>query len=286
MLDLIILLSTCLFCGVFAGLTSGLLGLGGGLVIVPVLNYVLPLLYPVFDNKLSDLLLPICICTSFAVIIFNTITSAYKQHKRNSISWRAVLLVAPALVISSQAIGYIIPKANPGYLKIFFALVLLVSAIKMLRSKKISEEERTVAPPIPVKKGLLAGMTIGAISATAGISGGSFLGPFFSQSAKFPIKIALGTSSACGVFLAISGFIAYFVNGLQNIDRTSVVPFTYGNLQIVAFLSFVVTSVIAAGYGVKLQHYLNPTKVKKVFAIFMIFVAIDMLYSGVHVLIK
>ncbi|RIY34117.1 hypothetical protein CKF54_01390 [Psittacicella hinzii] len=268
--QIITFIVTCLLAGIFAGLSSGLLGLGGGLVIVPVLNYTLPNIFTISP----EYLLPICIQTSFAIIIFNTITASLKQYKLGNINFKAASIIIPPMIIFSVIVGQFVTSINPGYLKILFGFVVIYSSLNMLRKKSKVEEDQNAT--LPVGKGLLAGAAIGGISATAGISGGSFLGPLF-HSCKFPIKKALGTSSFCGVFLAISGFLTYFIAGL-NVDTQ--VPYTFGYFSFIAFIAILVTSVFFAHQGVKLQSVLPAPKVKRIFAYFLILVAIDMLYDG------
>ncbi|RIY32513.1 sulfite exporter TauE/SafE family protein [Psittacicella gerlachiana] len=268
--QIIIFILSCLLAGVFAGLSSGLLGLGGGLVIVPVLNYLLPSIFTISPQDL----LPICIQTSFGVIIFNTITASLKQYKLGNINFRAALIIVPPMVVCSILVGAFVTRINPGYLKIFFGLVVVYSALNMLIKKNRGEEDpQAQLPPV---KGFLAGAAIGGISSTAGISGGSFLGPLF-HACKFPIKRALGTSSFCGVFLAISGFLTYFISGIK-VDTG--VPYTIGYFSIIAFLAILIPSVIFAHQGVKLQSVLPAKKVKRIFAYFLFLVALDMLYDG------
>lgn len=269
--ELLIFIVSCIVAGVFAGLSSGLLGLGGGLVIVPVLNYLLPAVYHVSPQYL----LPICITTSFAVIIFNTTNAARKQAKLNNVDWRAVAIMVPALVTASVLMSNFVVGINPGYLKIFFGFVLCYSAYAMFKKKATAATEETKGH-LPLGAGLAAGATIGAISATAGISGGSFLGPLFS-SFKFPIKRALGTSSACGMFLSTASFLSYLYAG-RNVDTG--VPLSFGYFSLVAFLGFFVTSPFFAGIGVKLQNHLPAAKVRKIFAVFLLFITVDMLWSG------
>ncbi|RIY32992.1 hypothetical protein CJP74_03150 [Psittacicella melopsittaci] len=268
--QIIIFIVSCLLAGIFSGLSSGLLGLGGGLVIVPVLNYLLPSIFPI-DPKY---LLPICIQTSFGVIIFNTITASLKQYKLGNINFKAATIIVPPMVIFSIIVGLFVTKINPGYLKIFFGLVVIYSSLNMLRKKSAGEEDPNAQ--LPPVKGFIAGAAIGGISSTAGISGGSFLGPLF-HACKFPIKRALGTSSFCGVFLAISGFFTYFFSGLH-VDTG--VPYTIGYFSLIAFAAILIPSVIFAHQGVKLQSILPAAKVKRIFAYFLILVAIDMLYDG------
>lgn len=272
MLTTVIAVIVFLIAGVFAGITSGLLGLGGGLVIIPVLNAVLPLMYDVNPHYI----LPICIQTSFAIIILNTTMSSYKQYKNNNIDYRGVMLVAPTLVIFAALTGQVVTGINPGYLKASFGLILVYNGIKMLFAKPIKFVESNEPVNLSVTKGIIAGSLIGTISGTAGISGGSFLGPFF-HSCKMPIKKALGTSSACGVFIAISGTISYAVAG-YNVDTG--IPYTYGYFSLLAFVAFASTSIVGASYGVKLQKVLNARMVAKIFAIFLLVIAIDMFESA------
>lgn len=268
---LYLFIGLCLVSGVFAGLTSGLLGLGGGLVIIPILNFLIPLVY----TEVSDVHV-ISIQTSFAVIVFTTGISAYKQIKLQNVDFSTVLIVAPMLMIFSAISGRLAVGSNPGYLKILFSTVLIFSSWKMLKKKNKAKFVEDPKAKISVPRGIIAGAAIGAISGTAGISGGSFLGPLF-RTNKFPIKRALGTSSACGFLLAISSFTTYFVSGF---GVNTGMPYSIGYLSFIAFGAFVITSIIFASYGVKLQSVLPPAKVEKFFGLFLLVVAADMIISG------
>ncbi|MFC6276401.1 sulfite exporter TauE/SafE family protein [Psittacicella hinzii] len=266
----LIFIISCLVAGVFSGLSSGLLGLGGGLVIVPVLNYLLPSIFHINP----EYLLPICITTSFGVIIFNTATASYKQYKLKNIHFKTALIIVPPMIIFSAIVGHFVTQINPGYLKILFGLVVLYSAIHMQGKKALVEETQNYS--LGSVKGVLAGAAIGSIAATAGISGGSFLGPLF-NSCKFPIKKALGTSSFCGFWLALSSFISYVISG-AHIDTG--VPYTFGYFSLIAFSAILIPSVIFASYGVKLQSVLPAPKVKRIFAYFLVLIALDMFIEG------
>lgn len=272
---LIIFITLCLIAGVFSGLSSGLLGLGGGLVIVPVLNYLLPSIFTIDPQYL----LPICINTSFGIIIFNTLTASIRQYKLGNINLKAAMIIVPPMIIASFIVGHYVTDANPGYLKILFGCVVLYSALNMLR-KKHNHDEESENYSFPLVKGIVTGTAIGGISATAGISGGSFLGPFF-HSCKFPIKKALGTSSFCGFFLACSGFISYIIAGWK---IETGVPYTIGYFSLIAFAGILLPSIYMANYGVKLQSILPAKKVKRIFAYFLLVIVADMFIDGYHLI--
>ncbi|AIL31933.1 sulfite exporter TauE/SafE family protein [Basilea psittacipulmonis] len=278
MSETVLFISVCIVGGVFAGLTSGLMGLGGGLVIVPILCYLLPSIYPELS---TSYVLPIAIQTSFALVFFNTLTASLHQYKIGNINLPLIKLMGPILFCSALLTGLLVTKIAPGYLKIFFGLVITYLSLNMLMKKKAHEQHsQETSPPIPKKKSIPVGIAVGAIAATAGISGGAFLGPFF-HSCKFPIKRALGNASACGVFLSLGGFISYFISGIR---VETGIPYSIGYFSLIAFLSFMTTSLFAASYGVKLQSVLPAQKVKKCFAVFILLIATDMIISGFKLL--
>lgn len=282
--DIIYFCLICLISGALAGLSSGLMGLGGGLVIVPVLSYLLPWFYPELNPAY---VLPVAIQTSFAIIICNTLTSSFHQYKLGNLNRRTILLMAPGMAISALLVGQFVSHAPAAYLKLFFALVILYLAYKMLVKKSSAKQASFEMPEsnnnwgnIPVAKTIITSLAIGAVSATAGISGGSFVSPYL-YSQGMPIKRALGNASACGVFLSISGFISYLIAG-KNIDTG--LPLSWGYFCAIAFIAFLLTSIVFASYGVKLQSVLPAQKVKRLFAVFLIVIAFDIAYSGIRLL--
>ncbi|WP_353572063.1 sulfite exporter TauE/SafE family protein [Candidatus Albibeggiatoa sp. nov. BB20] len=256
-----------LILGIVAGILAGLLGVGGGLVIVPVIVWI-------FGQNLdfpAHYLLHIAIGTSLATIVVTAISSIIAHQRHGAIHWDIVRNIIPGLIVGAL-LGAVIADALPHReLKIFFAIFVLLSAIKMLLN---------IDPPaghkLPKLLGLnVAGTVIGSISAIVGIGGGTLTVPFLTW-CNVPIRNAVATSSTCGLPIALAGAVGFIVTGwgLEELPEWSL-----GYVYLPAFIAIVPTSMLFAPVGAKLAHTIPIKHLKRVFAILLCVVGIQMLLS-------
>jgi hypothetical protein len=245
--------------GVAAGLLAGLFGVGGGLIMVPALAFVLPL-----QGVGSDVVMQVAIGTSLAVISATSVSSMLAHQRRGGVRWDLLRALAPGLAAGAVA-GAFVAHALPGTVlqRIVGAGAILVAVQMFLDAKPASHRD------VPGSAGLFgAGGVIGALSALIGIGGGALTVPFLSWRGV-PIQQAVGTSAACGVPIAWFGAAGFVVAGWSVAGRPD---FSAGYVALPAFAAIAVTSVLAAPVGARLAHALPPRALKRAFAVLLVVV--------------
>lgn len=250
--------------GVIAGLLAGLLGIGGGLVIVPMLVYVLGT-----QGVAPEIVMHIALATSMASIIFTSISSFMAHHKRGAVQWLVVRRIVLGILSGSFLGSCIAANMSTSFLKVFFGIFLYVVASQMLLNKKPKASRE-----LPGIFGMFgAGNIIGSISSLVGIGGGTLSVPFMAW-CNIPLHKAIGTSAAIGLPIAIAGTLGYIANGL-GVDNLP--PLSIGYVNLPALLGISLVSVLFAPLGVKLAHSLPVPRLKKVFAFLLFIVGTRML---------
>ena len=248
-----------LLTGAFAGLSAGLLGIGGGLIIVPALYFILP-------QHLSHIpLMHVALATSLASIIFTSISSTWAHHKHKAIDWHKVMQITPGIIIGSFLAGSLSYFISGSLLKKIFAIFEFLVALQMLRPI-LPSVHRTLAMPFM----LLAGIVIGLVSALVGIGGGTLTVPFlYFTGIKLPNAIA--TSAACGLPIAVFASFGYLFSGWQQITGDFL-----GYIYLPALFSIVPCSILFAPAGAWLAHNLPVSLLKKIFAALLILLGLKM----------
>lgn len=252
--------------GSIAGLFAGLLGIGGGIIIVPVLAVVFE-----YQGVNIDVLMHVSIGTSLATIVITSLSSIRSHHKHKAINWDVVRTIAGGVFVGGL-IGALVAKMITGdLLQTLFAIFMMLISIQMFFGNTAKPHRRLPKPP-----GMIAtGTTIGIISSVMGVGGGSMSVPFLTW-CNMSIRNAVATSSAIGFPIAVSGTIGFIITGWSVIDRP---PISVGYVNIPAFLSIVIASTIFAPLGVKIAHRLSPSRLKRLFALFILILALRMLFS-------
>ena len=261
------ILSTLLFyltLGLFAGVMAGLLGVGGGLIIVPTLAWI-------FHHQQVDdaIVMHLAIGTSLATIVVTSISSVRAHHRRGAVLWPIFWRLTPGIVVGAW-LGAAIADALPSAVlsKVFAVFVLTVAAQMGFGAKPAPHRE------LPGTTGMLtAGGVIGAVSAIVGIGGGSLTVPFLTW-CNIAIRQAVATSSACGLPVALAGALGFVVTGLNAAGRPD---WSLGYIYGPALVGITLTSMLSAPLGAKLAHTLPTEMLKKVFAVFLTLVGVKML---------
>jgi hypothetical protein len=239
--------------GIVAGLLAGLFGVGGGLIMVPALAFVLPTL-----GVGPAVAMQVAIGTSLAVISATSLSSMLAHHRQHGVLWPAFWRFAPGLAAGALA-GAFVAHALPGSVlqRIVGSGAILV-AIQMFLDRKPASDRG-----LPGAAGLLAaGGVIGLLSALIGIGGGSLTVPFLTWRGV-PIRQAVGTSAACGVPIAWAGAGGFIAAGWSVAGRPE---FSLGYVALPAFVAIAVASVATAPLGARLAHSLPPRALKRAFA--------------------
>ena len=268
-LAFLLVLAVAMLCtGAIAGVLAGLLGVGGGIVIVPVLFILFD--YLEIPPQIS---MHIAVATSLATIIPTSISSARSHHKKGSIDIGMLKSWAPLIFIGAAIGGVLSKYLASSSLTLIFGVIALLVSINMALPKKV-----VIADELPkgvVGKGLLPSF-IGGFSALMGIGGGTLSVPILSAF-SFPIHRAVGTASAFGLVIAIPAVIGFIWSGWSADLRP---PYSIGYVSIPAAVLIFSVSVFTAPLGAKLAHSLNPANLKKAFALFLFITSLRMLWVG------
>jgi uncharacterized protein len=256
-----------LLLGCVTGFLAGLLGIGGGMMMVPFLTLLLT-----HKGFPADLVIKMAVATSLATICFTSVASVRAHHQRAAVRWDVVKLLAPGIMLGSL-LGAQLAKALPvAALAILFACFVSFSATQMLLNKKPKPSRQ-----LPKGPGMFgAGSVIGLLSALVG-AGGAFISVPFMTWCNLPIRNAVGTSAALGFPIALAGTVGYVIAGwsLQGLPAG-----TLGFLYLPALLVISLASVTTARWGAAAAHRLDVQHLKRVFATLLFSLSGYMLYKG------
>lgn len=250
--------------GAFAGILAGLLGVGGGLVIVPVLLMIFEA-----AGHASDRLIHLAVGTSLATIVFTSISSVLAHHSRGSVRWDVFWRMTPGIVIGAL-LGSALADRMPGTeLRTVFGLFELAVAAQMAFGGRPSPHRQ-----LPNRFGLAGvGSVIGAVSAIVGIGGGTMTVPFLAW-CNVAMHKAVGTSAACGLPIAVAGATGFMLTGWE--DPGLPQP-ALGYVYLPALFGIVAASMLFAPLGARMAHAIPAASLKRIFAVFLAFLGIRML---------
>jgi len=255
---------SCLGLGAFVGFMAGLLGIGGGIIAVPVLLYLLP------SAGFELGVLPhVAIATSLSAIILTSCSSALAHHRRGNIPWPLFKPMLPGLILGASCSGFISHAISAETLQQTFAIFVILMAVQMVFPLRVTGEEK----PMPAALTLfIAAAAIASFAALMGIGGGILLVPFLSW-CGLQMRNAIGFSAASGVFIALFGSVGYVLAGWSVTDLP---PGTLGYVYLPALLGIIITSVTMAPVGVKAATHWPTPILKKIFAVLLILTGIKL----------
>lgn len=254
---------SCLVVGVIVGFLAGLFGIGGGLIIVPALVYLLPQAGVAPEHLMSAAL-----GTSFATIVVTAFSSAQRHHSLGNVNVNVSKVLIPAIIISIFFAGLIISNLNAVFMEKLFALMVVYLAGRMIFSLKANPKIK----PLTTQSTIIAGGVIGALSSIAGIGGGAFIVPFL-NSRGLEMKQAIGTSSFCGAFLGLSGMLSFIASGWD----VPMPDYSLGYVYLPALFGITATSYFTSKLGANAANVLPVPTLKKAFAVMLVCIAINML---------
>ncbi|MGD9849320.1 sulfite exporter TauE/SafE family protein [Desulfuromonas thiophila] len=250
--------------GAIAGVMAGLLGVGGGVIIVPLLAFAFS-----SQQMPESYILHLALGTSLASILFTSLSSLRAHHARGAVHWAAVRAIAPGILTGTFAGSYLAAQLSSRFLSIFFVSFLFYVAVQMLRNKRPHPGRE-----LPGFAGMFgAGSLIGGVSSLVGIGGGSLSVPFLVW-CNLPLHRAVGSSAAIGFPIALAGASGYLLNGLA---VTNLPGGSLGFIYLPALAGIALASVLTAPLGARLAHSLPVTRLKKVFALFLVLMGTRML---------
>jgi uncharacterized membrane protein YfcA len=253
--------------GTIGGLAAGLLGIGGGMILVPFMTMIFrSLQFP------PSLVVHMSIATCLATILFTSISSVRAHHLQGGVLWPVVRLLTPGILVGSWTGPWIAQQMNSNALALFFGVFICVAATQMLINAK---------PPggrqLPGTAGMfVAGGVIGVMAGLVGAGGGFLSIPFMTR-CNVKIQNAVATSAALGFPIALSGTLANIYYGL---GEASLPPYSLGYIYLPALVVIASASVIMAPLGARMAHRWPVARLRKIFACVLYALAIYMLWQA------
>ena len=250
--------------GVFAGLLAGLLGVGGGIVIVPVLYF----LFQAFGVSPESAMV-IATATSLATIVPTSISSIRAHRKKGNVDFTLLKLWAGFILLGVLVGSYLVTIVNGQWLTVLFGVIATLSAINMLLGSK-----KAIFNSLPGTTGQsFMGSSVGLFSSMVGIGGGTLTVPMLTF-CNYPAHKAVGTAAAVGLLISLPAAITMVVIGVTPPDA----PFgTFGLVNLVGFICIVPLTVLFAPIGANIASKLDAQKLKRVFAVVLLITGIRML---------
>mgnify|MGYP002737173997 FL=1 len=253
--------------GSIAGFIAGLLGIGGGMIIVPVVLWVLQMKGLGGIEHAQHL----AVGTSFAIMVFTTFSSVMAQQRKGSVDWAVVRRMAPGMVVGVIIGSMLAKRLSNEALQVFFIVFVVLVALKTLTDAKPKPTRS-----LPGPAGLAAvGSLFGMASSWVGIGGGSLSVPFMLY-CNVPVRTAVGTSAGLAWPIAVAGAVGYLYSG-WNVAGLPEGTLGFWYLPAVAVLS--VATMLFAPLGVKAAHKLPPEKLKLAFGLLLLVIAARMLWG-------
>ncbi len=275
-MDWLLLFGACVVIGAASGFIAGLLGVGGGLVIVPALVLLFDLVYSGSGPLASlGLTTTVAVATSLACVFVTTVMSGAAQWRRGHVHLPAARRWAPFVVVGGALSGWFAPTLPEVAIRLFIAVLVFTVAI-ILSTQWQPKPGRNFPGRVP--SAIMAGFT-GLFSGAAGIAGGNMMVPTFMYF-NLPIHHAMGTSSFLGPFVALSGVIAYISRGWT---ETADDALLLGFVHLPAFAAITLGALFFAPMGVRFAHSRRPEILRTLLVIFLVAASLRMSYSAVDV---
>ncbi len=253
--------------GLFAGTLAGLLGVGGGIVIVPVLYHIFS--YLGID---AEIRMHLAVGTSLATIIATSLRSSLAHQRKGSFDQTLFRRWAPGIFLGAVFGAWLATRLEFSALTGIFAVVALFVSLHMAANN--SQERLQTTTPGGISTILLTG-SLGLLSALMGIGGGTLSVPTMTWFGV-PIHRAVGTAAGLGMVIAIPGAIGFMIGGF---GAAGLPPLSIGYVNWLGFALIVPATILAVPLGTHLAHALNPRPLRKLFALFLGLTAIRMFWD-------
>lgn len=254
--------------GLLNGIIAGLLGVGGGLIIVPAMLWFLPKI-----GVAQEQIMHMALATSMATICFTSISSALAHKKRGSIAIPAFKVLAPTISIGALLGAWLVGFLNTLVLAWVFGIFCILMGIKFLLNRKAKDVESEQPLPLSPIKTAPTGTAMGVLSSLVGIGGGSLVVPFLLHK-RYKMVKAVGTAAACGLPLAILSTIGYIATGW---NQQGLPQYHFGYVYIPAMIAMAIGAVLTAPFGAYLAHKLPVVWIKRFFALFLIVIGVNII---------
>ncbi|MCU0817145.1 MAG: sulfite exporter TauE/SafE family protein [Cypionkella sp.] len=249
--------------GGLAGILAGLLGVGGGIVLVPAFFYAFTVL-----GYAGPKLMQVCLATSLATILVTSVRSVLAHHRRGAVDWAVLRSWAPFIGVGAVVGVLIASNLRSATLQAIFGVLGVCVGLYMA----FGRDHWRLGAEMP--KGIARAATgggIGFLSVLMGIGGGSFGVPLMTLFNK-PIHAAVATAAGFGVTIALPSVAAFLLVPVENPP-----PFTVGSVNLAAFVLVIVMTFFTTPLGARMAHAMDPKPLKRVFAVFITVIALNML---------
>lgn len=254
-----------LITGAVVGLASGMLGVGGCFIMIPVQFWLLTSVgVPV------DIAIKVAFGTNLLVVFPTAISGAYGHTKKGSVLWKQGIILGVTGFFGSMIGASIASKLPGNILKLVFGLIVIASAIRMLTAKPLKENEE---PSNNTLLYIILGVPIGIICGIVGIGGGVVSIPIMVTFLKFKMHKAVGTASVLMIFISIGGALSYMLNGLS---ENNLPAYSIGYVNFLFFIILAGASVPMALVGAKIAHRMPGKQLKLLFIIIMLYMGLKM----------
>jgi len=261
-------LGSLMLLGAFGGFAAGLLGIGGGMILVPFMIMLFPMV-----GLPEVYMVHTAIATSMGTILFTSISSMRAHHRRGAIRWDIVAVLAPGIVVGGLLSGgAVFAYIDPAWLSLVFAGFVAYSGGRMMWGKPPAAERSMPGKAVTAAVGAGIGFVSGLVGA-----GGGFLSVPFMVRGNVPIHNAVATSAALGFFIALANSVGYVVSGQgQDIGVSGMI----GYIHVPTLLGIVVVSMLTAPLGARCAHKLPMAMLKRIFAMVLFSLALYMFYKA------
>jgi uncharacterized membrane protein YfcA len=255
--------------GAGAGFASGLLGVGGGFIMVPVSYWIILAM-----GISPDIAIRIAFGTSLLVILPTAISSTWRHNKKKAIRWKTALILGPCALVGAVVGATLAAHISGKILEIGFGGLVLAVALWMglgLMPKLRGGDEE-----LREKFGLVVacGFPIGVVTGLTGLGGGALIVPMLVLALNFPMHIAVGTSVASIIFASLGGTVGYIING---IEVPGLLPYSIGYVNLPIWLCLAATSIPLAQLGARAAHALPAKQLRYIFIAFMVYSGLRMI---------
>jgi len=257
-------IGTYILTGAGAGFAAGLLGVGGGLIIVPVLFFIFA-----EQGHEPQHLMQMALATSLATIVITSISSTRAHHKKQAVLWPVVFLLSPGIIVGAWSGGLFASVINSDNLKSFFSVFEFTVAINLLLKKQPARHDTAIKKTVAAAGGAI----IGFVSAIVGIGGGTMTVPFLHWF-NISMRNAVATSAACGFPIALIGTLSYVY---ASYDMQLGGAFSVGYLQLDALLFIASSSFLFAPLGARVAHSISEKALRLSFAFVLFMLGFIML---------
>lgn len=252
------------------GFLGGLFGIGGGFLLIPVLIFSYE-----HSGVSQGVLTHLAIGTSLFVIIFTSLASTYQQEKQKNIDWRSVFPIGFSSSLTALATTKLASLLSGKSLRVAFAIIAMVAAIKMLTEGAVKEERgHKVLSHSSIFSFIGVGLIAGVVSALAGVGGGIFTIPMMYYFLNMPLKLAIGTSSATIIITSFFSTIGYILNGMGHSDLPR---WSLGFVDLQRGMALAIGTVLLARVGAYVSFRTHPVLLRRCFAILISLISLHLL---------